>query len=121
MILPTINGKTYIQRLTSLYQIIYKKRFDETMIVPFKEFGIYFKHAFNKHGEIKLAACIIYHFEQNSESIIKAKFPIWWVIKNIDRYLKEIEEKYGVDTNDDEMLYQAIKGRLEYLEIPYPI
>lgn len=121
MILPNINGKTYIQRLTSLYQIIYKKRFDETIIIPYLQFGIYFKHAFNKHGEIKLAACIVYHFEQNSPQIIEKKFPIFWIIKNIDKYLYEIREKYDVNVDDDAELYEAVKSRLEYLKIPFPM
>ena len=121
MILPLINGKTYIVRLTSLYQIIYKKRFDETIIIPFLQFGIYFKHAFNKYGEIKLAACILYHFEQNGEAIIQAKFPIWWIIKKIPQYLEEIRNKYEVDVDNEEALYQALKGRIEYLDIPFPL
>lgn len=121
MILPTVHGKTYIVRLTSLYQIIYKIRFDEKIVIPFLQFGIYFKHAFNKHGEIKLAACILYHFEQDSPAIIEAKFPIFWIIKNIDRYLYEIREKYEVDVDDDAELYEAIKGRLEFLNIPFPM
>lgn len=102
------------------YAEIYKKRFDEYPRINFSPlFMVLLKRAFIKYGEIKVAAAILVHFEQNSEKIIAEKFPFHWVFANIDKYLLYLQEKNGVDIDNEKELMSCIKNRLKYLAINF--
>lgn len=122
MILPTIYGATYNKRLTAFYVAVYQKRFGEFPKIEFSMMlMVQMKRAFVKYGEIKVAAAILFHFEQNGERIIAERFPIHWVFKNIDEYMKKLQEWRGVNTDDEEALYEAIKNRIEYLGVDFKL
>lgn len=115
------NGKTYIQRLTKFYSFIYHKRYGEYPHIDYMLFGRFFKRAFEKYGEVKLAAAILVHFEQHGDRIEQVRFPLSWVPRNIDKYLDQLTNKYGIDCTNDDELYRAIKSRMEYLDIRYEL
>lgn len=119
MILPLIYGNVYNKRLTSFYVAIYRKRFGEFPRINPLIFYTMLKRIFVKYGEIKVAGAMLVHFEQNGEKIIAEKFPIIWLEKKIPEYLEQLRERHGVNTEDDEELYQAVKNRCEYLQIDF--
>lgn len=120
MILPVLYGSVYNKRLVAFYVAIYHKRFGEYPKINYSiPFFVQMKRAFEKYGEIKVAGAILFHFEQNGEKIIKEKFPIMWVFNKIPDYLQELQEKYGIDIDNEEELYSAIKNRLNYLAINF--
>lgn len=118
MILPTLYGQTYDKRLISFYVSIYYKRFGEYPKIEYSMMlRMQMKRAFVKYGEIKVAASILFHFEQNNDRIIAEKFPIHWVFRNIEEYMTKLQTWRGVNTDDEEALYEAIKNRIEYLGV----
>lgn len=118
MILPTIYGQTYDKRLTAFYVLIYYKRFGEYPKIEYSMMlRMQMKRAFVKYGEIKVAASILFHFEQNNERIIAEKFPIHWIFRKVEEYMTNLQTWRGVNTDDEEALYEAIKNRIEYLGV----
>lgn len=110
-------GSTYVRRLVNFYSKIYYARFRERPNINYLLFGRFFKSLFQKHGEIKLAAAILVHFEQNGDRIIKEKFPILWIPKSFDQYMSYLKDDIGIDIDNDEELMCAIESRLKYLDL----
>ena len=120
MILPNLYGNVYSKRLIAFYVAIFYKRFGEYPKIPYSPiFYVMLKRAFEKYGEIKVAGAMLYHFEQNGERIVNEKFPIMWVFKNIPEYMQKLMDYYEIDVDNDEILYSAIKNRLEYLAVNF--
>ena len=120
MILQTLYGETYNKRLSSFYAEIYKTRFGEYPKVKYTPiFYVLLKRAFEKYGEIKLAGAILVHFEQNGKRIQEEKFPFNWVFRNIDEYLKYLQDEKGIDIDNEEELYTAIETRLKFLDVNF--
>lgn len=120
-ILPILYGNVYNKRLTAFYTAIYFKRFGQYPKINFLPYYCMLKRVFVKYGEIKVAGAILMHFEQNGEKIIAEKFPIMWLEKNVDRYLSQLQEYHDINTEDEKALYEAVKNRLNYLEIDYKL
>lgn len=120
MILPTLYGNTYNKRLIAFYVAIYHKRFGEYPKIDYSPlFLVQLKRAFNKYGEIKVAAAILFHFEQNSAKIQEAKFPFHWIFKKIDEYMQKLQDYYEIDIDNEQELYSCIENRLKYLAINF--
>lgn len=120
MILPTLYGNVYSQRLTEFYKTVYHKRFGEFPSwegINMRHYYWMLKRVFTNYGEIYVAAAILMHFEQDGERIIKEKFPIMWLEKSIPKYIQQLKDKHEVNIDNEAEVYQAIKNRLKYLAI----
>lgn len=122
IILPIVYGKVYNRRLIAFYVAVYHKRFGVFPKITYSmPLMVQMKRAFEKYGEVKVAAAILYHFEQNNEKIITERFPLIWVFRNIDEYIQKLQEWKGINTEDDDALYEAIKSRINYLEVDFKL
>lgn len=117
---PRVGGSTTLAKLKNFYRSLfwYRLEAEPRVMLNGKDGGV-LKSLLKQYSEIQVAALMINHFHwygpsgsDNNEfdRLEAAAFPITWISPNVNKYIRYIVDRDGVDFNDDKKVYEYVRS-----------
>lgn len=109
--LPDIRGKTYITRVLSVYQDLFRNKYQASATVPIPRFAKALKQLLCTHTELQIASLLICFFNWHGmsgsdtsehEKLLKATFNPFWFFSSITQYEIYLRNVFGLEFDNEE-------------------
>jgi hypothetical protein len=120
--LPDSLGKTYIQRLMSIYTRLFKKKYDFAPKIDFGRFGKGMKTLIETHTEIQIASMLTVFFNWHGmtgtedfayKKLLEATFNPQWFFSTTNQYEAHIRNVSGFNFDDEVEMMNFIRNNLK--------
>ena len=109
--LPITRGKTYINRVVSIYTDLFRKKYGFYPTLPIARFGKSIKDLRVSKTEMQIAALIIVFFNWRGmtdndsfeeQKLLKVTHNFGWFFSSINQYQAYLQNVYGLDLENKE-------------------
>lgn len=115
--LPQSRGKTYIQRIISVYSDLFKDKYGFYPTINFGRTGKLIQSLIDNKTELQIAALLIVYFDWSGidggdeferEKLLKACYPFGWFYSSINQYEVWIRNVYKLEFDNEEVVKEFV-------------
>lgn len=119
--LPETRGKTYIQRIVSVYSDLFKDKYGFYPTVNYGQIGKLIQQLIDNKTELQIASLLIVFFdwagitggdEFERDKLLKACYPFGWFYSSINQYEVWLRNVYKLEFDNEEVVREFVAKSL---------